>query len=423
MESEYREFLEEALWWAKKLGSEYADCRVYPESESEEIKVENGNVVALNTSKSAGFGVRVLAQGSWGFYASPVLEKKNIKYIVEKAVHNARANTSLQKEKIVLAPIEEWPKDKVATYKTKVQIDPFSVPLKQKLQLLMEADEAMKSEKIFLRTGEISAIKVHKLFASSDGVLCDQTIIETGAFVQAHAIDKKGGDTQRRSYQESHPYYMQRGYEEILSMDLAQNARRMAKEAEELLQASYCPSGKRDIILLPPQLNLHGHETTHGFEADRILGTEWTLAGGSFVTSILPEIGSFKFGSEKVNLVADSVTEGGVGTFGWDDEGTPSQKIYLVKEGILKGLLTSRQTIRQLNEKIGREYFKKPNGSVRAQDYGSWPVIRMINIILEPGEKSFEQLKEEATEGTIMFGTNKSWSIDDVRRHFTFGTE
>ncbi|MCH8986934.1 TldD/PmbA family protein, partial [Patescibacteria group bacterium] len=86
MENEYQEFLEEVLWWARKLGAEYADCRVYPESESEEIKVENGNVVALNTSKSAGFGVRVLVEGSWGFYGSPVLEKKNIKHVVEKAV-------------------------------------------------------------------------------------------------------------------------------------------------------------------------------------------------------------------------------------------------------------------------------------------------------------------------------------------------
>lgn len=430
MESEYREFLEEALWWAKKLGAEYADCRVYPESESEEIKVENGNVVALNTAKSAGFGVRVLVAGSWGFYASPVLKKENIKYVVQRAVHNAHANIALQKEKVVLAPIDvrlpdgqEWPKDKVAVYKTKVQIDPFSVNLEQKLKLLFDADQAMKSEKIFWRIGEIAAIKTHKLFASTDGVLTDQTIIESGASVQAHAKDTEGGDTQRRSWPDSHLYYMQRGFEEIEELDLVQNAGKMAQEAEELLQAPYCPSGRRDIILLPPMLNLHGHETTHGFESDRILGTEWTLAGGSFVTSILFDMGTFQFASAKVNLVADSTTEGGVGTFGWDDEGTPAQKIHLVKDGILKGLLTSRQTVPQLNEKIGSQYFQKPNGSVRAQDYGSWPVIRMINIILEPGEKPFEQLKEEAADGTIMFGTNKSWSIDDVRRHFTFGTE
>ncbi|MCH8987147.1 TldD/PmbA family protein, partial [Patescibacteria group bacterium] len=351
------------------------------------------------------------------------LEKTNIKHVVERAVHSAHANIPLQKEKVVLASVEPWPKDKVAVYKTKVQVDPFSVSLEQKVKLLRDADKAMKSEKIFWRIGEISIIRIRKLFASSDGVLYDQTIIETGASVQVHATDKKGGDTQRRSWPDSHVSYMQGGYEEIEKLLLVQNAGKMAQEAEELLQAPYCPSGRRDIILLPPMLNLHAHETTHGFEADRILGTEWTLAGGSFVTSILPKMGTFQFASEKVNLLADSVTEGGVGTFGWDDEGTPAQKIHLVKEGILKGLLTSRQTVLQLNEKIGSQYFQKPNGSVRAQDYGSWPVIRMINIILEPGEKPFEQLKEEAADGTIMFGTNKSWSIDDVRRHFTFGTE
>ncbi|MCH7605035.1 TldD/PmbA family protein [Patescibacteria group bacterium] len=425
MESEHREFLEQVLWQAKELGAEYADCRLYPESESEEIKVENGQVVAVNSSKSAGFGVRVLVKGSWGFFASPILSKDNIKEVAERAVHSANANASLQKEKVVLAPVTAQPKGEVMVYKTKVKTDPFEVPLERRVTLLTSADEAMRqaSDKVFWRISEMTMMKTRKLFASSEGVLADQTFIESGSYIQAHALEKKGGDTQRRSYPESHPYLMQRGYEEIEKMDLVRNAGRMAEEAERLLAAPYAPTGKRGIILLPSMLNLHGHETIHGFEADRILQTEWTLAGGSFLTSILSEIGSFQFGSEKVNLVADSVTEGGVGTFGWDDEGTPAQKIYLVKEGIFKGLLTSRQTVPQLNEKIGREYFKQPNGSVRAQDYGHWPVIRMINIILEPGNTDFKELKESVPEGTMMFGTNKSWSIDDVRRHFTFGTE
>jgi TldD protein len=153
------------------------------------------------------------------------------------------------------------------------------------------------------------------------------------------------------------------------------------------------------------------------------LGTEWTLAGGSFLSSISAHIGTFQFGAHHVNLTADSLTEHGVGTFACDDEGTQAQRVPLVKEGKWVGLLTSRQTVPQLNAKIGREYFQHSSGAVRADGYGSWPVIRMVNIILEPGETDFEELKESVPEGTMMLGVNKSWSIDDVRRHFTFGTE
>jgi TldD protein len=426
MNQEHRDFLQETLSVAKKLGAEYADCRLYPEAQSEEIKVENGHLSALNSSKSAGFGVRLLVNGSWGFFATPILERGKIQEIVKRAVHSAAQNAKLQKEKVALAPhAQEWPKEKVAVYETKVETDPFSISAEQKLTLLASADEAMKqtSPKVFWRISEMAIVKTRKLFASSDGILADQTFIEAGASVQAHAKEDQGQDTQRRSYPDSHIYFMQGGYEMIRALNLVKNAATIAKEAEQLLSAPYAPSGKRGVIILPSMLNLHGHETTHGFESDRVLGTEWTLAGGSFLTSILPEIGTFKFGSEKINLVADSVIEHGVGTFPFDDEGTPGQRIPLVKSGVWVGMLTSRQTIAQLNAKLGKNYFTQSSGAMRADGYGNWPVIRMVNIILEPGQTDFEELKKSVPEGTVMFGTNKSWSIDDVRRHFTFGTE
>ncbi|HZX49932.1 MAG TPA: TldD/PmbA family protein [Candidatus Paceibacterota bacterium] len=426
MEQEYREFLEEVLWQARKLRAEYADCRLYPQTHAEQLKVENGQISALQTSQSAGFGVRVLVQGSWGFYATPLVERGKIEEVVKRAVHSASQNAKLQQEKVVLASHEkEWPKEHVATYQTKVEINPFEIPLEQKIIALASADEAMRqaSDKAFWRISEMSIMKTRKLFASTEGVLADQTCIESGAAVQAHAMAKQGEDTQRRSWPDSHIYYMQGGYEMIQKLNLAEQGAKMAQEAEQLLSASAAPTGKRGIILLQSMLNLHGHETTHGFEADRVLGTEWTLAGGSFLTSILPQIGSFQFGSEKVNLTADSLMDGGVGTFALDDEGTPGQRVPLVKEGKWVGLLTSRQTVPQLNEKIGHEYFKHSSGAMRAESYDNWPVIRMVNIILEPGDTDFDELKDSVPEGTIMFGTNKSWSIDDVRRHFTFGTE
>ena len=426
MDRAYQEFLEEVLWRAKKEGAQYADCRLYPKTETEDIKVENGQITTLNSSFSQGFGVRVLKDGSWGFYASPIVRRNKIREVVERAIRSAEANALIQKEKIVLAPLSEnWPKHKVVTYRSEYEKDPSKISVEQKLMLLASSDEAMRqtSKRVFWRIAEFSSQRTQKLFASTDGVFLDQTILETGAAVQAYAKDNQGNDAQRRSYPNSHLYYAQGGYELIQRLNLAQNAGRIAQEAGQLLAAPRAPSGKRGAILLPEMLNLHGHETAHGFEADRVLGTEWTLAGGSFLSALLPRIGNFQFGSPHVNLTADSLSENGVGTFAYDDEGTSAQRIPLVKNGVWVGLLTSRETLPQLNEKTGREYFVHPSGAVRAAGYGSWPVIRMVNILLEPGDTDFDELKERVPDGTLMFGTNKSWSIDDVRRHFTFGTE
>lgn len=426
MEKEHREFLEEVLWQAKKQGAEYADCRLYPQTISEQIKLENGQISTLNSSESAGFGVRVLAQGSWGFYATPILERGKIEEVVKRAVHSASINATLQQEKVVLAPnLKPWPKEKIGTYQTKIEIDPFEVSTEQKLILLASANEAIKqaSAKSYWRICEMSSVKTQKLFASSEGVLIDQRFIETGAAVQTNAKNQEGDDSQRRSYPNSHVYYMQGGYEMIQKLDLVRNAAIIAKEAEQLLSAPPARATNTGAIILPEMLNLHIHETAHGFESDRVLGTEWTLAGGSLFTPLLPKIGTFQFGSGEVNLVADSLMEHGVGTFGYDDEGTPGQHLPLVKDGVWVGLLTSRETVPQLNAGIGREYFTQSSGAMRADGYSNWPVIRMVNILLEPGKTDFEHLKEEVPDGTFMFGANKSWSIDDVRRHFTFGTE
>jgi TldD protein len=426
MDLSHREFLEEVLWYAKKEGAEYADCRLYPKTETEDIKVENGKIATLNSSLSGGFGVRLLVNGSWGFYATPIMRREKIREAVNYAIHSAHANALIQKEKVVLAPLSEsWPKDKVVTYLTECEKDPSEISLEQKLMLLASADETMKqaSDKICWRIAEFTSQKTQKLFASSDGVFLNQTVIETGASVQAHARGAIGEDTQRRSYPESHLFLAQGGYEMVQKLNLVQSAARMAEEAEQLLAAPKAPAGNRGIILLPEMLNLHIHETTHGFEADRVLGTEWTLAGGSFLTPLLPSIGSFQFGSPQVTLTADSLTEHGVGTFAYDDEGSPAQRVDLVRKGVWTGLLTSRETVPQLNKAIGKNYFRHSSSAMRASDYGSWPVIRMVNILLEPGEKDFEQLKDDVPDGTLMFGTNKSWSIDDVRRHFSFGTE
>ena len=196
-------------------------------------------------------------------------------------------------------------------------------------------------------------------------------------------------------------------------MSLPDHAPRVADEAERLLRAKPCPSKTTTVILDSSQLALQIHESIgHPIELDRILGSEASYAGTSFLK---PEmVGHFRYGSERVNVVADATTPGGLGTFGYDDEGVPAQRVPILAGGVLVNLLTSRETALR----PGTE----SNGTMRADGWNRIPLIRMTNINLEPGEWTLEQMIAETEEG-VLLSTNRSWSIDDKRVNFQFGTE
>ncbi|MBT9160737.1 MAG: Metalloprotease TldD [Dehalococcoidia bacterium] len=187
----------------------------------------------------------------------------------------------------------------------------------------------------------------------------------------------------------------------------------MASQAVELLAAPQCPSRVTTLIIDGSQLALQVHESCgHPIELDRVFGTEASYAGTSFLT---PEkLGNFRYGSDVVNIVADATVPGGLGTFGFDDEGVAAQRIPIVKDGIFVGYLTSRETAARLDQ--------QSNGTMRASGWNRIPLVRMTNINLEPGGWRFENLIADTDEG-IYIETNRSWSIDDKRLNFQFGTE
>jgi TldD protein len=192
------------------------------------------------------------------------------------------------------------------------------------------------------------------------------------------------------------------------------HAKTVGEELIQLFEAEKCPSGEMDLILRGDQLALQIHESCgHPTELDRVLGTEADYAGTSFLT---PEkLGKFRYGSEKVNIVADATAPLGLGTFGFDDEGVKAKKVYLVKEGIFVGYQSSRETAAQLG-------LKESSGGMRADSPLALPIIRMTNINLLPGDYKAEEIIEDTREGVLMM-TNRSWSIDDKRINFQFGTE
>jgi len=410
-----REQTDRALDVAKSAGASYADVRIV-RREGEAIEVKNGIVQTLSLDGTFGFGVRVLADGAWGFASSHRLEKAEIDRVAELAVGIAKASAISKKEDVDLGP----PEAHVDTYVTPVAQDPFEVSLEEKIDYLVRADkEARAVNGVKVSEGSLGFQRETKTFASTEGAFIEQTIIETGLGLVVMAVAE--GEMQQRSYPNSFGRNQATvGYELLGQWDLPGNARRLAEEAVALLSAPQCPSGERTIILDGPQLGLQIHESCgHPIELDRVFGTEAAFAGTSFLT---PEkFGSFTYGSEIVNIVSDAVTPGGLGTYGYDDEGVPGQTTEIVKNGRFVGYLTSRESSSQLR-KIHPDAPERSNGAMRADGWNRIPIIRMNNVSLMPGDWTLDDLIADTDDGIYMI-TNKSWSIDDKRLNFQFGTE
>jgi TldD protein len=404
-----KELMMRALDLAKMRGAQYTDVRVVNHRE-ETIAVKDGIVEELNSTETEGVGVRVLVNGSWGFASSRTLAFEEIDKITAQAVEIAHASGLVSGEKVDLGP-------KVTsqgTYRTPVQIDPFDVPLEDKLSLLVNADAEMgRVQGVRTRRTHATMLKQHKYFANTEGAFTEQTLIETGGGIQATAVG--GNEIQVRSYPNAFArQQVTGGWEALLSWDLPGNAQRIAGEAVALLSADPCPSNvTTSVILGGSQLALQVHESCgHPTELDRVYGSEAAYAGTSFLTT--EKLDKFHYGSPVVNLTADSVRPYGLGTFGWDDEGVPAQSSPLVRDGLFVGYLMSRETA----SKLGRY----SNGCMRASGWNRIPIIRMINVSLEPGTWKFDDLIADTDDGIYM-ESNRSWSIDDKRYNFQFGTE
>jgi TldD protein len=387
---------------------DYADIRIV-RRQDEEIEVKNGKVEALIHDEDFGFGIRVLFQGAWGFACSSKVTKREMEAIFAKALKIAKASTKARGEEVLFpssSPV-------IDQYKTQVSIDPFEIVPETKLDLLLKADEIIRRNKrVKISEAFMGSYKTEKIFGSTEGSYIEQEIVECGAGIAATAIE--GNEIQVRSYPNSfRGNFATQGYEWIEKLALHTQAERIAEEASQLLFAKPCPSKITTLILDNSQLALQIHESIgHPIELDRILGTETSYAGTSFLK---PEmVGHFKYGSELVNIFADATHPGGLGTFGYDDEGIKAQRVPIISQGILTNLLTSRETAGHLG--------KESNGTMRADGWNRIPLIRMTNINLEPGDWALEQMIADAEEGFFL-STNRSWSIDDKRINFQFGTE
>ncbi len=389
--------------------AEYADAR-YVSTRAEGVATRNGELAGLDSSQSEGIGVRVRVGGAWGFAATRETDRRHAEAALRRALAIARAQPSASKA-VPLAP--EPPAQ--GSWESPAERDPFEVPLEEKLERLTEADALLRAElQVGVALTSFQALSLTKLFASSEGALCEQHISECGGGIAAVAVGPD--DSQVRSFPASHGGQVTRGgYEQFLALDLVGAAPRVAEEAAALLAAPPCPPSRTTLILAREQLGLQIHESVgHAVELDRVLGREASYAGTSFVPA--DGVGSFRLGSKHVNVVADATNAGGLGSYRWDDEGVEGQRVKIVSDGVLAGFLSSRETAAE----IGLE---RSAGCMRADGFARQPIVRMTNVNLEPGDAGTLDDLIADTEDGILVETNRSWSIDDRRLHFQFEGE
>ncbi len=402
-----KELVAVALNAAKLKGAGYVDVRLIRRQE-ENIIIKNGRIETLKRDDDAGIGIRVIANGAWGFAATAKLTKNEVAKTAALAVRVAKASATLKQKDVVLDSREKI----IGSYQTKIVNDPFVLPLDDKIELLMKVDKIIRKVKgVAVAESELLFTKKYQIFAASDDSFIEQWIYQSGGYISAIAV--KGNVTGERSYPGMHGHYKTAGYEFIEGLKFLENAQRVAEQAVALTTAKECPEITTTVITDGSMTAIQIHETIgHPTELDRVLGTEVSLAGKSHLT--IDKLRKFQMGSPIVNITADATIEGGLGSFGYDDEGTPAQKTYLIKDGIFNDYLTSRETAPVIGQ--------KSNGAMRADSWASIPIIRMTNINLLPGTWKFEDLIADTDDG-IYLESAGSPSIDDMRLNYHISSE
>ncbi len=415
-----------ALNAAKAKGASYTDVRI-GRYLNQYVMTREDKVQNIVNTESYGVGVRVIADGCWGFAA--VVDAKSeaqTARAAEEAVAIAKANAKLMKEPVQLAPQKGYGE---VSWKAPIQRNAFEVPIQEKVDLLLGVNAAaMKNGANFVNS-VLFMVNEQKYFASSDGSYIDQDVHRIWPVFNVTSIDQKSGKFETR---QSLSAPMGMGYEYLQSnpkdkvtgittrynkgYDMLEDVIAAAQQTKQKLTAKSVEAGKYDLILDPSHLWLTIHESVgHPLELDRVLGYEANFAGTSFATLDKWKTKDFNYGSKQVNLFADKTQEGSLGAVGWDDEGVKTKRWDLVKDGTL----VNYQAIRDQVHIIGEN---ESQGCCYADSWGSVQFQRMANVSLAPGKDqlSVEEMIKGVEKGIYIIGDG-SFSIDQQRYNFQFG--
>ena len=396
-----------ALDTAGKRGATYADAQFW-EIARDNLMVRNSVVRAVDRSVSVGVAIRAFVDGSWGFAATDRLDRVRLDEAAGKAVALARASARVPGRIRAVKPTSKF----VDTFQTPFTIDPATVSLSQRVDALLAAEKALHVDPAIANGFAFMAFwDEKKEFYATTGSAIVQRLLRSGA--GAGAIAVKDGDAQRRGGPGDFGLFQGAGYEVVERARLVENAAEYGREAMLLLAAPVLPTQRTALILDGTVLNLQMHESIgHPLELDRALGWEANFSGVSWATP--DRVGKLRYGSDKLTIYCDNTLPGGMATVGYDDEGVRPQRVALIENGILRAFLSSRDTAAQAG--------LPQTASVHAQDWAAVPMVRMSNIVLAPGEGTLDSIIAETNDGVLMSGI-KSWSIDDHRLNFQFGTQ
>lgn len=407
--------MKEQIERLKVMGATYADARWYPLEETHHLLMWNGNLKSNTFARESGIGIRVLFQGAWGFSASSDLSRGA--ELFSQALDNARIAAQR-----VAFPVRLAEKEPIqAQFVSPCRINPFEVPLADKVGFLKEMDERLDKTGVLQRVAGLTFVRKQVVFVDSEGSEIEKLITDVFAELEVSGKDDQGA-THERSFVLGQQGAATRGWESIDRELFRDNADRIVQEMNQVLVAEECPKEERSVILLPGIMYLQTHETIgHPLELDRILGYELAYAGGSFVT--LDDFGHLRYGSDKLTARADATLSNSPGSFGYDDDGVPCQNTVLIDRGILVGAITSRQTVAEANTRASRQIFAASGGCNRASAFYRAPIERMTNINVDPGDDgSLEDIVRRTEKGIILDG-DRSWSIGSNREQFHFATE
>jgi TldD protein len=404
-----------ALNAAQMAGADYADIRINT-NRRQFVSTREAIVAGVQDSETSGFGIRVLVDGTWGFAASRDISMDEVARVARVAVEQGRANRAAQLRPVELAPLDwtgrgEW--------RSPVDVEPFDIPIEDKVALLLDANAAaMAVAGVAFSRSNMSFLREEKFFASTDGVITDQTVYKAAGGVNITAVAPDRSDFQSISSIDVMPKGI--GYEHIVDSDFVGNAPIWAEQAVQKLSAKPVQPGRYDLVLRPSHLWLTIHEAiAHPTELDRIMGFEANYAGTSFISSPEEFLGSFRYGPEIMNIQGERITPGALSTVGWDDEGVRPDEYLIVKDGILNDLQTTREQAPWLSDRYASQ--GKPVRS-HGNSYGqSWDVTQFqrmpnINLLPHPERDVSEEELIEGVENGILIDGDGSFSIDSPTR-------
>jgi TldD protein len=407
-----------AINTAKSAGASYSDVRIGRYHNSIVFTREQ-QIVNTADIDTIGAGVRALVDGTWGFGATKTLTTDGVAAAAREAVAIAKANRIARDQPVQLSPVQSYPN---ATWKSSFKIDPFTIPIEQRADLLLRANaEALKVKGVKFVNSGLFFVKEDRNFASTEGSVISQTIVRVAAPFTVTAVAPDNSDFQTRGNVVAPAG---RGWEYILEQDLVGNAPKWAEQAVQKLTAKSVEVGRYDLVLHPTHLWLTIHESiAHPTELDRALGYEANYAGTSFVAPPEKFLGKFRYGPEFMNIQGDRSQEGACASIGYDDEGVKPETFLIIKNGVVNDYQTTREQANWLKwwyDSQGKP--ARSHGCSNADSWGTVQFQRMPNVSLLPGTKDIGWNDIiAATDRGIAIEGDGSFSIDQQRYNAQFG--